>query len=485
MDQEGTQPSRAPRLMVVCGAILGVGLVLRFALALLVPSVFFPDEIYQTLEPAHRLAFGTGVVTWEWREGIRSWVFPTFLAGVMRVTTWMGSGSTGYLRGTYLILSVISLLTVWFGYAWAKRASGNEAALIAAGACSIYFVLVYFAPKALYEVVSAHILLPGLYLGVYGDRIGEKKRMFLAGLFCGLATCLRIQFAPAVLFAAVYFCYPRWRQRFPFVLAGLAVPVLAFGLVDQITWSYPWQSFIAYFRVNLTSRAYSYGTEHWYWYGGVLLTLLGAIGLFLWHGSRRSPFLAIFSIIYVVSHSLIAHKEVRFLYPILPLALVLAAIGFVDVAKIVAGWFKLQPAPRTIVAAGLLFFVLDSAHQAKSLLKSWSQVNGAQIAFDHLSHDREICGVGVYSPRAHFLNNGGYSHLGANVPIIPITQSATIRESSADYNVLVAPSGADGVPSDFRQNGCWNGVCLLKRPGTCAAVLKEKELNTYLTSAGQ
>ncbi len=125
-----------------------------------------------------------------------------------------GLSIAGYLLGTTIALSLISLVAVWFGYAWAKRASGTPAAIIAAIACSFFFGFIYFAPKALYEVVAAHILLPGLYLGVYSERLGERKRLFFAGFFCALAACLRMQLLPAIVFAMIYFCYPRWRREF-------------------------------------------------------------------------------------------------------------------------------------------------------------------------------------------------------------------------------------------------------------------------------
>ena len=139
-----TRPKLCKALIWV--VLLSIALGFRIGLAVHSPNLFQPDEIFQTLEPAHRLAYGYGVITWEWLDGIRSWVFPTFLAGVMRATVWMGPGSSGYLVGVIVILSLISLSTIWFGFAWAKRASGIPAAIIAAGACSIYFGLVYFAP---------------------------------------------------------------------------------------------------------------------------------------------------------------------------------------------------------------------------------------------------------------------------------------------------------------------------------------------------
>ena len=56
-------------------AILLLAFALRLGLAVLVPSIARPDEVFQNLEPAHRLLTGWGVVTWEWQDGIRSLSF--------------------------------------------------------------------------------------------------------------------------------------------------------------------------------------------------------------------------------------------------------------------------------------------------------------------------------------------------------------------------------------------------------------------------
>src|SRR5580698_3158631 len=54
-------------------------------------GVFWPDEIYQSIEQAHRLVFGYGMVPWEFRDGARSWVFPGLLAGAIKFATWFGA----------------------------------------------------------------------------------------------------------------------------------------------------------------------------------------------------------------------------------------------------------------------------------------------------------------------------------------------------------------------------------------------------------
>ncbi len=463
-------------------ALLGSALLLRVGLAIGRPNIFYPDEIFQTLELAHRLAFGYGVISWEWRTGVRSWVFPALLAGVMRATSWAGSAAAGYLLGTTIVLALISLTAVWFGYAWAKRASGTPAAIIAALACSFYFALVYFAPKALNEVIAAHVMLPGLYLGIYGQKLGERKRLFLAGLSCGLAACLRMQLLPALVFAMAYFCYPRWRQRVPAVAAGAAVPVLLFGAVDWITWSRPWRSFFGYFEANVSGMGKLFPVQPWYWYALVLVIFLGPAVLLLFHGARRSPFLAAFCAIVVVSHSAIAHKEIRFIYPVVAPAITLAAIGIVDLMAELKPGARFLGNPKWVVAIGTGFFLVSSA-LLTARCADWYQTRWGDGAFDRLSRDAGLCGVGIYGRM--WWESGGYTHLHRDVPIIPLENAWQLANRAPSFNALIAPRNSAGIPGGFTQAECWSGMCLLKRAGTCAAPAAGEDINDYLKRIGQ
>ncbi len=62
------------KLLVLC--------VYRVANALVVTTYFNPDEYWQSLEVAHRAAFGYGELTWEWKEGaqIRGFLHPLLFA---------------------------------------------------------------------------------------------------------------------------------------------------------------------------------------------------------------------------------------------------------------------------------------------------------------------------------------------------------------------------------------------------------------------
>jgi GPI mannosyltransferase 3 len=450
-------------------AFLALGLILRVGVAVRSPNVEWADEIYQVQEPAHRLAYGYGVITWEWRRGVRSWVFPAFLAGVMRATDWMGPGSRGYLWGIAFVLSLISLTTVWFGYAWGKRAGGMSAAILAAGACAIWFELVFFGSKSFTEVLAAHVLLPGLYLGAYPIRGNEKKSLFLAGLFCGLALSLRIQLAPATLFAVLYACYPHWRKRALPIALGILIPVLAFGLVDAFTWSHPFQSFWLYFSVNYSiveGRSLLGGTAPWYWYLVRIARRLGPVALLAIVGARRSPFLGWIALIILVSHSMLAHKEIRYIYPLVPIALTLSALGVLEIVREINSRWKSALRPGVAVVAALVFYAFCSGFLA-SRFPDWSRRGGSLIALERLSTDSAVCGVGVEG--VDLWDSASYTYLHQKVPIIIVPRATELQSGTSSFNALLLTDRSLAAPrAGFDLVRCWKEACLYERPGACA-----------------
>ncbi len=299
-------------------------------------------------------------------------------------------------------------------------------------------------------------------------------------MFLGIAASLRIQLIPAIAFAVIYFCYRRWRSRTPAILAGLSLPILAFGLVDKLTLSYPWQSFVRYFQVNVTEgRSLRYGTLPWYAYLEIALILLGPVVLFLWHGARSSPFLAIFVLIVIASHSLLSHKEIRFIYPILPLCITLGAIGFVESVAQIKAQNKLPEFSKSVVAVGLLIFVASSALLA-FFSSSWLTARSVQFAFNRLSLDSTLCGVGLYE--VDWLNIGGYAHLHRDVPIVFVFagDSAGFARTEGSFNALLAPDGVAGLPASFKKSDCLNGTCIYRRDGACHAPAPQDTLEVLL-----
>lgn len=55
-----------------------------------------PDEFFQSIEVAHQFVFGTGELTWEWRHGIRSFIYPAPFA----LCSGSGRSQHSTLRGS-------------------------------------------------------------------------------------------------------------------------------------------------------------------------------------------------------------------------------------------------------------------------------------------------------------------------------------------------------------------------------------------------
>ena len=66
----GARSARLP--MLGLPFVLTCALAVRMFFASAYPTLLWSDEIFQTLEQAHRLVFGYGIVPWEFRAGARS-----------------------------------------------------------------------------------------------------------------------------------------------------------------------------------------------------------------------------------------------------------------------------------------------------------------------------------------------------------------------------------------------------------------------------
>lgn len=65
-------------------------LFIRLASVYLVQTFFVPDEYWQSLEVAHKLAFNYGHLTWEWHQGIRSYIPPLIIASYYKLLEFIG-----------------------------------------------------------------------------------------------------------------------------------------------------------------------------------------------------------------------------------------------------------------------------------------------------------------------------------------------------------------------------------------------------------
>ena len=177
---------------------------LRLQPILFVPSMNWGDEVFQTVEPAHRLIFGYGLMTWEFQLGMRSWLLPGAIAGLMQLGRVLGDGPEYYLAAIAIGLGIVAAAPVVCGFLWCRRWFGLAGGFAAAATIALAPELVYFGARALNEVVAAHLLVVALYLVEPGHPVGDRRRLFAAGLLLGLVSLLRLQLAPAAVLVALW-----------------------------------------------------------------------------------------------------------------------------------------------------------------------------------------------------------------------------------------------------------------------------------------
>ena len=464
---------------------LAIALLLRVVVFHFFPSIYWADEIFQTQEPAHRLAYGPGVITWEYRLGMRSWVLPGIIAGLMKSTAWLGPGSSGYVFGIALFFSLLSLTVVWFAFSWCRQYVGMQYALLAAFTTTIWYELINFGPRALNEVIAGNLFLPAIYLGSLeqNQKPQSKWRLLLIGLLLGLTVCLRIQFAPVVLLAGLWIMSRDWKVRLIPVVSGIFAVVLVFGIVDAITWSFPFYSYYAYFRENiLHHHAAWFGVLPWYYFFSTLFVHTGPLPIFALIGVRRSPILGWICLAILLPHSLIAHKEFRYIYPVLPLMLTLASIGIIDSLQFLerkTEW-RLSPQVKLVTAAS---FVLACSIGLASQFPRWDKARGGLRAFSELSLDSQACGVAVF--KVDWWDTGGYTYLHRPIPVFFFPNFAVAQSANQTYNRIVAPELTVVPIQGYATRNCRDGVCVYRREGACRTGGSEYEVNQYLISRNQ
>lgn len=456
------------RKTLVTAAVLiyALALTARLLPVFVHPSLNYPDEIFQSTEQAHRLVYGTGLVPWEFAYGTRSWFLPGLLAGLMEFTRLFGSGPAIYLPAIGMALAALGALSALCAFFWGQRFYGLWGGVLAGAFTALWIDLDYFGPRALSEVVAAHVLVIGLYLMAPGYAVSDKRRLMLAGFLLGLSAMLRIQLAPAV---ALIVLWPAsgWRRNLaPLALGGFTA-FLLFGLLDWATWSYPWESLYRNVALNLFYDVSGFwGTEPWYAYIDLLVaywTVPFAILVLVlaYLGTYREKRIALAALMIFAVHSLIGHKEWRFIYPAILLTVISAGIGAGFLLDRLGRNSKpVLLAVPALVAMALIPVVLLKTPHYRELFSRDDAVMQASVEVSKLDN---VCGIELLG--VPWWWSGGYSLMHQNAPLYWLEGAQDFAAHQDAFNTVIA---AGEVPAPFEKKTCFGAVCVAQRPGSCA-----------------
>jgi hypothetical protein len=204
---------------------------------------------------------------------------------------------------------------------------------------------------------------------------------------------------------------------------------------------------------------------------------------------RPLLFAAIFNL---AVHSVIAHKEYRFIELTTAIAILLAAVRSVDIARWLGARMRRPvPALAGVIALIVAWSAASAALGSGRSLDRWfgERLVGPRIA-RVAGQDQRICGIGTMMVEYWQLSR---VYIGRPVPIVmldntprPFPRLRKPGGEGASFNAVIGPSGSQEALPGYTIQTC-NGEepyrrCLYVRPGGCTPTeeARRRDLQTIL-----
>jgi hypothetical protein len=479
------------RERTILASIVAVGAIARIAYAYGATGMFYPDDLFQSLEPAHGVVYGTGIRFWEFEAGARPWTVPGVYAALFAALKLVGlTAAPAYTLAARLLDAAIAATWPYFAYRITRALDTRAAGAFGALFTATWFLFVLLAPRAFSHTFSVTFALWALARAAEEREDAPSRRSVLAtGALLGLAYAFRYQEGLVALGLALYLVLRRRWRDVPLLAAGALVPALAVGALDWVTWGAPFHSLVAYFKENVgADRASSFGRMPWHFFATRAAALIGwgglLIGVLPFASRRVLVFVATVGGTVLVIHSAVPHKEVRFV--LTALVLFLCALGS-GAAGALARLEKAQIAPlvRAVVAGGIvLLWVGASLDSAGSLTfarlsmyrgfpetnaSPWTYRRDVDRAMMRVGSREDLCAVAIlpfgrHAGSGRLATTGGYTHLNRAVPIVVGPPDDRLAPLVNYVISCVGPDGEDVVPQGLDPIASEGSCRIYRRP---------------------
>ncbi|KAL1457718.1 hypothetical protein WDU94_007915 [Cyamophila willieti] len=345
----------------------------------LVRSWFVPDEYWQSLEVAHNIVFGYGYMTWEWVEGIRSYLYVAFIASQYYLLHFLHLDYVQLLIFLpRLIQTLVSVLADVYLIRWICLMSSPPVAWLASLMSLASACIAYCATRTLINTIEMNLTCFALYYYPWPHvkRKFDTKYLWIVGFCCILRPTSCILWTPLCLYDVIRSQSPLRRLFHHFIPVGLSC-LLCCILLDS--WFHggflltPWN----FLRLNILSGVSGhYSTHPWHWYiTAGIPSVLGTMSLPFYvygvkamvRGKCHHSALCGALVWSLLVYSCIGHKEFRFLLSLCPIMLLYASLQLYSWSQSISpGWMFTLVSCFIFMETALLLF-LSLFHQVGSL----------------------------------------------------------------------------------------------------------------------
>jgi hypothetical protein len=314
---------------------------LRLLAAVFSGGFLASDDHNVVIGAADQIASGVGgglPATFE-----RTVLYPGVIAAIMTIARHIGIHDPGIeMLLVRLFHAAYSLLVVYFVYRLVERLLSREKAMLAGLLAAAFYAMPVTAVHQLEESVCQVPLLAACWWWQRTEDRHQPSAVWgsLAGAALGTALILRlplIGFVGAFLLLVLLRPQPVMARDKLAFLGGLAVVVVLQGYSNALInhqWGYSFAQRLGPMlhlqRMAVESDGYP-SNPPWHYVLTLLAALIPPASILLLaaavKGGRQIPLLGIATLAFLVSHSLLANKQERFLLPILPLLFILIVAG--------------------------------------------------------------------------------------------------------------------------------------------------------------
>lgn len=305
-------------------------LIVRLFHLYIVRSWYVPDEYWQSLEISHYVTFGFGYRTWEWVVGIRSYLSISWIIIVFKILKFFSLDTLQLLIWSPRFLQ--TLLSVFSDYCfvcWTQKHSKCSSKIwpiICYMSCPF---LAYCSTRTLVNTLETNLTTIALYYYPWSLKNKDVKFLWIVALVCVMRSTAIIMWLPLIMFD--FITHKRYTiinlTRYIFIgstilLSSILIDSYFHGFFVVTQWNF------LYYNIFKNINAH-YSVEHvnWYFINGLPSVLGPIFFIFIYTLIKNiryinrfdTDFKLIITILWtLLVFSLIAHKEQRFLLPLIP-----------------------------------------------------------------------------------------------------------------------------------------------------------------------
>ncbi len=346
------------------------GLILHFIAAYFTVGYYNSDEHFQVIGPLEKLLGIENKLAWEFNYRIRSWVHPYFYFVITKFLYNLNIVNPFIIVFILkLVTSIIGFVSITYLYNHVKfkfNIDNNLSKII----IYTFWFYAFLHARTSSENLSISFLIFGMILFdkfISNDKYKEKYLLsVISGMCLGLSMVLRYQIVLSVFFIFLWFLLTKFNYiNFKYVILNSLIIIfvlLSSLIVDYFGYGFYNNTFYQFYHANFVSKWFaSFGKEPWWYhlklylegfFPPINIIILISI-LFFWLKEFKN-IITFITLPVIIILSILTHKELRFLFPILIFAPFFISYLFSNTGLFFAKKFLIN----LTLSFNILFFVI-------------------------------------------------------------------------------------------------------------------------------